>query len=114
MAGHLKIKLKPHPIFQVKGSDLEVVVPVAPWEAALGHKIEVPTMDGKAALKLPHGIIGEQTLRLRGKGLTKRKGKRGDLYAIVRVAVPKSLSTQEKELFQKLADTSSFKPREDK
>jgi curved DNA-binding protein len=94
------------------GHDLLVTVPVTPWEAALGAKVNVPTLDGTVKMTLPPGTQSGQRLRLQGKGLLKERGERGDLYAIVQIAVPKTLTAEEQELFQQLAQRSSFNPRE--
>lgn len=108
---YLRVRLAPHPLFKLNGEDLEVEVPIAPWEAALGARIEVPMLDGKAALKLQAGAQSGQRLRLRGKGLARRNGSQGDLYAVLRIEVPRSLSARERELFEELARASSFRPR---
>jgi curved DNA-binding protein len=108
---YLRVHIEPHPLFRVSGNDLEIDVPVSPWEAALGARIEVPIVDGRAALKLPAGARSGQRLRLRGKGLPKRGGGQGDLYAVIRIDVPPRLSSREKELFEELARSSSFQPR---
>ena len=108
---YLKVKIAPHPVFKVKGRDLEIDVPITPWEAALGAKIEIPTVDGKASVKLPPGIQGEKRIRLRGKGFSSKNASPGHLYAVIRIEVPKTLSSEEKELFEKLSRVSSFKPR---
>ncbi len=108
---YIKIHISPHSTFSVNGSDLEVVVPVTPWEAALGAEIKVPTMEGRANIKLPAGIRSEQKIRLKGKGLSLSGGRRGDLFAVIRIAVPKNLSKRERELFEELAKVSSFRPR---
>jgi len=108
---YLRIRIAPHPVFRVREHDLEADVPVTPWEAALGAKIEVPTPDGAVTMTLPAGTQSGQRMRLRDKGLPKRGGARGDLYAIVQVAVPKHLSEKERELFEELAKVSSFNPR---
>ncbi len=108
---YLRVRIAPHPVFRVNGADLETEVPVTPWEAALGANLEVPTVGGRAQIRLPPGIQSGQKLRLKGKGLTRREGGRGDLYAVIRIAVPKHLSAREKELFEELARSSSFQPR---
>ena len=108
---YLKVHIAPHPSYSVKGRDLETVLPVTPWEAALGSKVEVPTLDGKVSVTLPAGMRSEQKIRIKAKGLSPAKGTPGDLYAVVRIAVPKDLSSQERELFEKLAKVSSFRPR---
>ena len=110
---YLNIHILPHSNFRVNGADLEVSVPVSPWEAALGSKIEVPTVEGHTSIDLPPGIRSDQKIRLKGKGLgiNKRKRDRGDLYALIRIVVPKTLSPEERELFEKLARISPFNPR---
>jgi DnaJ-class molecular chaperone len=108
---YLRVRIAPHPLFHLNGQDLEVEVPIAPWEAALGARIEVPLIEGKASLKLQPGVQSGQRLRLRGKGLAQRNGTQGDLYAIIKIVVPSSLSAREKELFEELARLSSFRPR---
>ena len=110
---YLKVHLEPHRLFRVDGHDLQVEVPVTPWEAALGATVEIPIMDGSVNLKIPAGTQSGQKLRLRGKGLPKRKDRRGDLFAVVKIVVPKSQTAREKELFEELAKVSSFNPRKD-
>jgi curved DNA-binding protein len=102
----LRIRLRPHPRFRVEGSDLHTDVPVAPWEAALGARVEVPTLTGSAKVSVPPGSSCGRRLRLRGEGLGD-----GDLYARVKIVVPKKLSSEERELFERLAETSDFDPR---
>ena len=110
---YLKINIAPHPVFAPKGENLEVVVPITPWEAALGASIRVPTMEGSANVKVPAGIRSEQRIRIKGRGLGKKGRGRGDLYAIIRIVVPERLSPKEKELFKELAKKSTFDPRKE-
>lgn len=107
----LRIHITPHPIFQLDGRDFLVTVFITPWEAALGAKIEVPTLDGPVSMTLPPGTQGGQRFRIRGKGLPQSGGNRGNLYATVQIAVPKTLSAEERSLFEQLQNTSSFHPR---
>ncbi|HLV79183.1 MAG TPA: DnaJ C-terminal domain-containing protein [Chthonomonadaceae bacterium] len=107
----LRVHIAPHPRFRVSGHDLNVEVPVAPWEAALGAQIPVPTLDGTVQATLPPGTGCGKKLRLRGQGLPDRSGKRGDLYAAVRIDVPRSLTEKERELFEQLKSVSTFNPR---
>jgi curved DNA-binding protein len=107
---YITIRISENGRFRIKGKDLEVDVPVTPWEAALGAEIEVPTVEGHAKVKIPAGIGGNQRIRIRGKGLGISTD-RGDLYAAIRVEVPKQLSAKERELFQELSDLSQFDPR---
>ena len=109
---YLRVQIAPHPRFKVDGHDLEVELPITPWEAALGAKVTTPTLDGDAALTLPPGTETGQRLRLRGKGLRQGKGlEPGDLMILIRIVVPKRLTPREKELFDELARISPFKPR---
>ena len=108
---YLKVRIAPHPVFRVGGSDLETDVLVTPWEAALGAKIRVPTLDGEATVKIPPGFQSNQRVRLRDKGLMQEGGRRGYLYAVIDVVVPKTLSSEERRLFEELARVSPFNPR---
>jgi curved DNA-binding protein len=107
----LRVRLKPHPRFEVKGRNLQTKLPVAPWEAALGATVKVPTLSGTARVKVPPGSSCGRRLRLRGEGLPGPRGEQGDLHAEVRIEVPRQLSDEERELFERLADVSSFDPR---
>ncbi len=107
---YITIKIPDHSRFRIKGKDLEVDVPVTPWEAALGAEIEVPTVEGRVKVRIPAGIGASQKIRIKGKGLG-GSGDRGDLYAAVRVEVPKRLTARERKLFRELAEVSLFDPR---
>ena len=108
---YLHIRLRPHPTFTVKGDDLEVDLPVAPWEAVLGAKVDVPTIDGRVEVTIPRGAKSGQRLRLRGQGLNKRKGGRGDEYARLRIVVPAEASPEERAAYEELKRVSRFEPR---
>jgi curved DNA-binding protein len=107
----LRVRVRPDRRFRVEGNDLSVELPVAPWEAALGAAVEVPTLDGKARVKVPAGSSSGRRLRLKGEGMPGPGEQRGDLFAIVKIVVPKKLSKRERELFEQLAETSDFHPR---
>jgi curved DNA-binding protein len=108
----LKVRIAPDPRFQVSGHDLTTIVPIAPWEAALGAKVEVALLGGGAVVTIPPGSQSGQRLRLRGKGLPKRSGDGpGDVLVELRIAVPKNISDEERRLYQQLADVSNFDPR---
>jgi DnaJ-class molecular chaperone len=108
----LHVRLAPHPRLRVAGADdLEVDLSVAPWEAALGAKVPVPLLEGEATLSVPPGTSSGSRLRLRGQGLPRRDGTRGDLLAVVQVVLPRTLTDEERELYQRLASTSPFRPR---
>ena len=108
---YLDIKLKPHALYRADGHDLYIDLPLAPWEAALGATIEVPTLAGKVSLKIPAGTSAGRKLRLAGRGLPKPRGGAGDLFAVAQVVVPADLSDRERELFGELAKNSQFDPR---
>ncbi len=108
---YLNIKLHPHPLFRVDGHDLTLDLPLAPWEAALGATVEVPTLAGPVHLKVTPGTSTGQRLRLARRGLPMPGGGEGDLYAIVQIAMPATLSDREKALFKELAESSNFQPR---
>jgi len=108
---YLLVHLRPHRRFRREGDDLQVDLRVAPWEAALGATVPVATLSGTAQVKVPPGSSSGRRLRLRGRGLPTRDGGRGNLYATVEVAVPKDLSDEQRDLFEKLAAASDFDPR---
>jgi curved DNA-binding protein len=107
----LRVRVRRHPVFRVKGDDLYVELPVSPWEAALGAKVPVRTLTGSAQLTVPEGSSSGRRLRLRGEGLPKPDGGSGDLYATVSIKVPKKLTAAERKLFEQLRDKSKFDPR---
>ena len=94
------------------GRDIRTTLPVTPWEAALGAEVEVPTLTGTARVKVPKGSSSGRSLRLRGQGLPGPRNEQGDLYAEIRIHVPRRLSARERELFEQLAEVSTFNPRE--
>ncbi len=108
---YLHIVLEPHPLFRPSGHDLDIEIPLAPWEAALGAQIEVPTLEGAVSMKVPPGAKGGQKFRLAGKGLPKPGGGAGDLYAVLNITVPAALSEREKKLYEELQAASKFDPR---
>ena len=108
---YLHITLVPHRVFRADHHDLYFDLALAPWEAALGADVEVPTLDGPVVLTVPPGTHSGRKLRLRGRGLANGRGGRGDLYAAVRIDVPATLTERERELFGELAKASRFNPR---
>lgn len=107
----LRVRFARHPEFTVQGSDLTYELDLAPWEAVLGTHVDIPTLHGKVSIKIPAGTASGQKLRVRGKGLPVREGGHGDLYVVVQIEVPTKVTEAEKELWEKLAKESSFKPR---
>ncbi|MFK7817423.1 MAG: DnaJ C-terminal domain-containing protein [Planctomycetaceae bacterium] len=108
------IKVASHPWFKREGNNLVVEVPVTPAEAALGAKVEVPTLDeGELLLTVPAGTSSGARLRLRGKGITDaRTGKQGDELVVVKVVLPAELSEEQVNLYQQLAELEDGSPRD--
>jgi DnaJ-class molecular chaperone len=99
------VTVLPHKVFERKGDDLHCEVPVDLYTAVLGGKTSVPTLVGTVSLKIPPETQGGRTFRLKGQGMPRLRdsSKRGDLYAKVKVVLPKDLSAREKEIFKELA-----------
>lgn len=108
---YLTLRVAPHPFFQLHGHDLDLDLPISPWEAVLGTKVRIPTLEGNAALHVPPGTQGGARLRLGGKGLPSQHGSRGDVFVNVRIAIPTRPTPREKALFEQLAKESPFQPR---
>jgi curved DNA-binding protein len=104
----LRVRLAKHPDFEVDGHNLIHELELAPWEAALGAEISVPTLDGKVGIKIPAGTASGQKLRVRGRGL----GKDGDLFVVTKIVVPEKISDAQKKLWEQLAHESKFHPRD--
>ena len=110
----IKVTVAEDPRFRVIGHDLQTVTAVSPWEAALGAKIKVNTMDKTVTLTVPKGSQSGKKLRLRGKGLPKRNGGAGDLIVVLEIHNPERISKEEEKLFRALAEKSRFDPRDEK
>ncbi|SFR55625.1 curved DNA-binding protein [Marinobacter daqiaonensis] len=106
----IEVELAPHPQFSVDGRDLLITVPVAPWEAALGASVTVPTVGGKVSLKVPKGSSSGRKLRLKGKGLPGKEP--GDQIVVLQVVMPESHSEEAEKLYKQLAEAEEhFDPR---
>jgi curved DNA-binding protein len=108
---YLHIELQPHRFYRVNGHDLYLDLPLAPWEAALGASVEVPTLGGRVRLKVPAGTQTGQRLRLAKHGLPRPRGEPGDLYAVAQLVVQPSPSEREQALYRDIAEASTFNPR---
>ena len=108
----LHIRLVPHPLFDVQGINLLLTVPLTPWEAALGTKLEVPTLNGKIMLNIPADSRSGKKLRIKGKGL-KSKTAQGDLLAIIKIDIPPTSTNETKRLWEQLAELQQYDLRAD-
>jgi curved DNA-binding protein len=108
---YLRIKFAPHARYSVSGSDLTVKLPVAPWEAALGAKVDLQLPDGSIKLSVPAGAQSGTKLRLKGRGFPVKSGGKGDVMVEVKIVVPTTLSAKEREIYEALASVSHFNPR---
>lgn len=108
---YLEIMFAPHPIFQADGRDVYVNLPVAPWEAALGAKVAVPTLGGTVEMTIPPGARSGQKLRLKGRGLPGTPA--GDQYLVLQIQTPPATSDAQREAYQRLAREAPFNPRSD-
>ena len=98
---YVTVRVEPHPVFRREGDDLHIVVPLAVHEAALGAKIEVPSLEGQARLRVPPGTQSGQRFRLRDRGVPSARGdRRGDLVVEVRLVLPRILDERSKELMR--------------
>lgn len=110
----ITVRVAPHPYFRREGNNLLIDLPVTPSEAALGAKIEVPTLtEGTVLLTMPPGTSSGAKLRLRGKGVPDQKTRmRGDQFAIIKIVVPRELSPEARALFEQLSQVESQSPRQ--
>ena len=108
---YLIIRLVPHPLFDVEAHNLILTVPLAPWEAALGCKVTVPTLSGKISLTIPANTQSGQRLRIKGKGLVNKSGGQGDLYALFKIVIPARVDEASRALWSQLAEQAAFDPR---
>lgn len=103
----LRLRLRPDPSYGVAGDDLEMDLPLWPWQAVLGAEVRIETPEGAVTLKVPPGSVFGRRLRLRGRGLPRGDGSRGDLYAVIRIVVPENLNDAEKEAYETLKRSAS-------
>jgi molecular chaperone DnaJ len=109
---YITLRVEPHPVFRRNGDDIEITVPVRVDEAGLGAKIEVPTIDGRALLKIPQGTRNGQKLRLREKGVfNSRRGVRGDQIVEVVIQTPDVANERTRQLLRELAKIDTHDPR---
>ena len=109
---YITVRVEEHPFFQREGDDIHILVPITVWEASLGSKIEVPTLDGRSVLKIPQGTQNHQKFRLRDKGVPNpRKNTRGDQIVEVEVQAPKAQDERTREILRELSQLHPEDPR---
>ncbi len=108
---YLRVELEPHSLYRLEGRDIYMELPVTPWEAVLGSETQINTLSGPLSLKVPPGTQSNQKLRLKGRGMPNPKGSPGDLFVVVHIVVPKSITDRERELYDELKRVSQFEPR---
>jgi curved DNA-binding protein len=111
---YLRVRIAAHPDFRARHADLYYDLEIAPWEGVLGASVNVPALSGgHVKLRIPPGTNNGRQFRVRGQGLPKgRSGERGDLYAVVNVQLPSDVTTEERDLWEKLSRVSRFNPRQ--
>ena len=107
---YVNLIIKKHDKFTIRGKDLEVEIPITPWEAVFGGRAVIDGIDGKLNVKIPAGVQSFNKLRIPGKGY-KSGVSRGDLLGKIKIVVPEQLTDEEKNLFKKLSEVSKFEPR---
>ena len=107
----IKINIEDNKVFKLKGYDLYTDLRLSPWEAALGTRVNIKTIDDETKVYIPQGIESGEKIKIPNKGYKDGKGGRGDLVAEVRIMVPKQLTEEENKIFEQLKNVSSFDPR---
>jgi curved DNA-binding protein len=106
---YLEIEFARHPVYHVEGTDVYLDLPVAPWEAALGATVKVPTPSGKVDLKIPANSTSGRKLRLKGRGIPAKQP--GDLYAVLQIALPPADTEAAKQAYEEFRQALDFNPR---
>ena len=110
----IKINIEDSSKFRLRGNDIYTDLVITPWEAALGARVNMDSIDEEVKVYIPQGIQSGEKIRIQGKGYKTGKGTRGDLIGEVKINVPKKLSETEMKLFSKLSEISKFNPRNEK
>lgn len=106
---YLEVRFKPDALYRVVGKDLYLELPVAPWEAALGASVKMPTPSGAIMLKVPAGSANGRELRIRGRGIPAKEP--GDLYAVLKIVWPPATDEKARKIYEEMAKELSFDPR---
>lgn len=109
----IKINIKDDKKFKLQGCDIYTDLLITPWEAVLGTRVNIQSIDEETKVYIPQGIQSGEKIRIPGKGYKDGKGSRGDLVAEVKIVVPKKITSEEKKMFETLNNISTFNPREE-
>ncbi len=109
---YIKIKIQDNKTFKLAGYDLCTDLLLTPWEAGLGARVTIPTMEDETKIYIPQGIQSGEKLRIPNKGYYTAQGGRGDLIAEIKIVVPRKMDDQEKAIYEQLKEISKFNPRE--
>ncbi len=107
----IRCRVRPHPYFRREGDDVFLDLPLTITEAALGTKVEIPTLDGPTVVTVPPGTSSAKRLRLRGKGIRRPGAKSGDMYVVVRIVAPQRLTARARTLLRELSEEITDDPR---
>jgi curved DNA-binding protein len=107
---YIEVNIKPHPLYRLDGKDIELRLPITPWEAALGAKVTAPLLSGKIQLTVPEGSTSGKRMRLKGKGMPGKPD--GDFYVVLEVAVPPAKGDVQREMYEQMEKLFEFNPRE--
>jgi len=106
---YLEVEFRPHPFYRIEERDIYLELPLAPWEAMLGAKVKAPTPGGAVDLKIPAGSVSGSKLRLKGRGIPGNPP--GDIYVVLRIALPPASDERAKALYRKMEQEMAFNPR---
>ncbi|MCW8839412.1 MAG: DnaJ domain-containing protein [Gammaproteobacteria bacterium] len=106
---YLEVKFAPHPLFHADGRDIFLELPITPWEAALGTRLDIPTLGGRVEMNIPPGSQSGRKLRLKGRGLPGNPP--GDQFLVLRIETPPADSEEARALYRRMADTLPYNPR---
>ncbi len=108
----LRVRLASHPDFRVENGVLCVDLDLAPWEAAVGGKVQIPTLETPLSIRIPPGTQEGQRLRVKGRGLPDSHGTKGDLHVVAHIKIPTASNDKERSLWEQISKESGFRPRE--
>ena len=106
----IEVNIDPHPLYSVDGKDIELILPVTPWEAALGAKVTAPLLSGNVQLTVPEGSSSGRRMRLKGKGMPGKPN--GDFFVRLEVAVPPANDDAQRQIYEHMKELFQFNPRQ--